>query len=145
MLLTCSLNLSDTHLASQTCHVTYPPKPPTTFLIMTDDFLKLTHGNYHAWAPWMTAKLQCLGVWCFCTGDESIAMEKPILMSLPANVNTSEKLMAQRNLSEATWYCNDACHWNNQAIGTIMTKIEPSKYSSLENKSAKEVWDALKA
>ena len=72
-------------------------------------------------------------------------MEKATLMSLLANVNTSEKLTAQRNLSEAIWYYNDTCCQNDQAIGTIMTKIEPSKYSSLENKSAKEVWDALKA
>jgi len=43
----------------------------------TDDFAKLTHGNYHAWAPRMTAELQRLGVWRFCTGDESIPAKKP--------------------------------------------------------------------
>ena len=107
-----------------------------------DDFLKLTHGNYHAWVPQMTAELQHLRVWCFCTGDESIAMEKPTFMSLPENANTSEKLTAQRNLYKATWYYNDACHQIDQAIRTIMTKIELSEYSGLENK---EVWDALLA
>jgi len=111
----------------------------------TDDFAKLTHGNYHAWAPRMTAELQRLGVWHFCTGDESIPAEKPTAMSLPANVTTSEKLTVERNLSEATRSYNDACRRNDQAIGLIMTKIELPEYKDLENKSAKGVWDALKA
>ena len=120
-----------------------PLKPHDIFfLIMSssmDDLPKLTHSNYHAWVPQMTAKLQHLRVWHFCT-----AMEKPTLMSFPENANTSEKLTAQRNLSEATWYYNDAC-CHDQAVGTIMTKIKPSEYSGLENKLAKEVWDALLA
>jgi len=66
-------------------------------------------------------------------------------MSLPDNATTSEKLTVERNLSEATRSYNDACRRNDQAVGTIMTKIEPSEYSGLEKKSAKEVWDVLKA
>jgi len=91
----------------------------------TDDFAKLTHGNYHAWAPWMTAELQHLGVWRFCTSNESIPAKKPTAMSLPTNATTSEKLTVERNLSKATRSYNDACRHNNQAIGLIMTKIEP--------------------
>ena len=109
-------------------------------MLFRSDFLKLTHGNYHAWVPQMTAELQCLRVWYFCTGDESNAIEKPTLMTLLANASTYEKLMAQRNLSEAIWYYNDAYCWNAQAVGTIMTKIKPSEYSGLKNKLAKEVW-----
>ena len=54
----------------------------------TDDFPKLMHGNYHAWAPRMTAELQRLGVWRFCTGDESIPMEKLTAMPLPTDAST---------------------------------------------------------
>ena len=64
---------------------------------------------------------------------------------LPGDVSIALKLTAERNLSEATQSYNDACRWNDQAIGTIMTKNELSKYSGLENKLAKEVWDALSA
>ena len=109
----------------------------------SDDFLKLTHGNYHAWAPRMTAELQRLGVWHFCTGSESIPMAKPVTTDLPADASITLKLTAERNLSEATQSYNDACRQNDQAVGTIMAKIEPSEYSGLKNKSAKEVWDAL--
>ena len=101
----------------------------------TDDFPKLTHGNYHAWAPRMTAKLQCLGVWRFCIGDESIPMEKPTAMPLPTDASTSKKLTATRNLTDATQNYNDTCRRNDQAVGVIMTKIEPSEYSGLEKKS----------
>ena len=69
---------------------------------MSDDFLKLTHGNYHAWVPQMTAELQQLGIWRFCTGNKSIPMAKPTAMSLLDNATTSEKLTVKRNLSEAT-------------------------------------------
>ena len=69
---------------------------------MSDNFPKLTHGNYHAWAPWMTAELQQLGIWRFCTGNESIPVAKLTAMSLPDNTTTSEKLTVERNLSEAT-------------------------------------------
>ena len=93
----------------------------------------------------MTAELQRLGVWRFCIGDESIPMEKPTAMPLLTDASTSEKLTAARNLADATWNYNDTCHHNDQAVGVIMTKIEPSEYSGLEKKSAKEVWDALKA
>ena len=112
---------------------------------MSDDFPKLTHGNYHAWAPQMTAKLQRLGIWRFCTGDESIPAAKLTAMSLPDNATTSKKLTVKRNLSEAMRSYNDACHQNDQAVGTILMKIELSEYSGLENMSAKAVWDALKA
>ena len=73
----------------------------------SDDFLKLTHGNYHAWAPQMTAELQRLGVWCFCTGSESIPMAKPVTTDLPADVSITLKLTAERNLSEATMMLAD--------------------------------------
>ena len=109
----------------------------------SDDFPKLTHGNYHAWAPWMTAELQQLGVWCFCTGSEAIPMAKLVTTDLPADTSITLKLTAERNLSEATRSYNDTCRWNDQAVGTIMAKIELSEYSGLENKLAKEVWDAL--
>ena len=69
---------------------------------MSNNFLKLTHGNYHAWAPRMTAELQRLGIWHFCTGNESIPTAKPTAMSLPDNVTTSKKLTVKRNLSKAT-------------------------------------------
>jgi transposase InsO family protein len=93
----------------------------------------------------MTAELQRLRIWRFCTGDESIPMAKPTAMSLPDNATTSEKLTVERNLSEATRSYSDACRQNDQAVGTILTKIEPSEYSGLKNMSAKAVWDALKA
>ena len=57
----------------------------------TDNFTKLTHGNYHAWVPWMTAKLQRLGVWRFCTGDKSIPMTKLTAVSVPENMGITEK------------------------------------------------------
>ena len=125
-----------------------PQTPLNDFSLMSstmDDFPKLTHGNYHAWAPRMTAKLQRLGIWRFCMGNESIPAAKPTAISLPDNATTSKKLTVERNLSEATQSYNDACRQNDQAVGTIMTKIELSKYSSLKKKSAKEVWDVLKA
>ena len=100
----------------------------------TDDFPKLTHGNYHAWAPRMTAELQHLRVWHFCMGDESIPMEKPTAMPLPTDTSTSKKLTATRNLANATRNYNDTCRRNDQAVGVIMTKIEPSEYSGLEKK-----------
>ena len=100
----------------------------------TDDFPKLTHGNYHAWAPRMTAELQCLRVWHFCTGNESIPTEKLTAMPLLTDASTSEKLTAVRNLADATRNYNDTCRHNDQAVGVIMTKIEPSEYSGLEKK-----------
>ena len=72
-------------------------------------------------------------------------MEKLTAMPLPTDTSTSKKLTAARNLADATRNYNDTCRRNDQAVGVIMTKIEPSEYSGLENKSAKEVWDALKA
>jgi hypothetical protein len=41
-------------------------------LMDTGPFEKLTHGNYHAWAPRTKAKLMELSVWRFCTGNEII-------------------------------------------------------------------------
>ena len=105
----------------------------------TDDFAKLTHGNYHAWAPWMTAELQCLGVWCFCTGDEMIPTAKPTARSAPVDASISEIIALEQNFNDAIRHYNDACRRNDQAVGLIMTKIELSEYSDLENKSAKEV------
>ena len=110
----------------------------------TDEFPRLTHGNYHAWAPRMTAELQRLGVWRFCTGDESIPAAKPTATSPPGNATIAEKAALERNFADATRSYNDACRRNDQAVGLIMTKIEPSQYADLEDKSAKEVWDALK-
>ena len=72
-------------------------------------------------------------------------MEKPTAMPLPTDASTSKKLTAARNLADATRNYNDTCHHNDQAVGVIMTKIKPSEYLGLEKKSAKEVWDALKA
>ena len=68
----------------------------------SDDFPKLTHSNYHAWAPRMTAELQRLGVWHFCMGSESIPMAKPVTTDLLADASITLKLTAERNLSEAT-------------------------------------------
>ena len=84
----------------------------------------------------MTAELQQLGVWHFCMGSESIPMAKLVTTDLLADASITLKLTAERNLSEATQSYNDAYRWNDQAVGTIMAKIKPSKYSGLENKSA---------
>ena len=76
-------------------------------------------------------------------GSESIPTAKLVTTDLPADASITLKLTAERNLSEATRSYNDACRQNDQAVGTIMAKIKLSEYSGLENKSAKEVWDAL--
>ena len=65
-------------------------------------------------------------------------MEKLTAMPLPTDASTTEKLIAMRNLADATWNYNDTCCHNDQAVGVIMTKIEPSEYLGLENKSAKK-------
>ena len=109
-----------------------------------DDFAKLTHGNYHAWAPQMTAELQRLRVWHFCTGDKSIPMTKPIAPTVPNNAGIAEKAALDQNFTDAMHSYSNACRCNDQAIGLIMTKVKPSEYKDLENKSAKEVWDTLK-
>ena len=54
------------------------------------------------------------------------------------------KATLDRNFTDATCSYSDACCCNDQAIGLIMTKVKPSEYKDLENKSAKEVWDTLK-
>ena len=78
-------------------------------------------------------------------GDESIPLAKPTARSAPTDVSISETIALERNFNDATQHYNDACCHNDQAVGLVMTKIEPSKYSGLENKLAKEVWDALMA
>ena len=110
----------------------------------TNNFAKLTHGNYHAWVPQMTAELQQLGVWRFCMGDESIPATKPIAPTVLNNAGIAEKAVLDRNFTDTMHSYSDACCCNNQAIGLIMMKVEPSEYKDLENKSAKEVWDTLK-
>ena len=55
----------------------------------------------------------------------------------------AEKATLDQNFTDTMCSYSDACHRNDQAIGLIMTKVEPSKYKDLENKSAKEVWDTL--
>jgi hypothetical protein len=57
----------------------------------------------------------------------------------------SERAALDRNFTDTQRIYTDACRRNDQAVGLIMMKIEPSQYEELENKSAKEVWDALKA
>ena len=111
----------------------------------SDEFPKLTHGNYHAWAPRMTAELQRLGVWQFCTGNECIPATKPSAVSPPTTATISERATLDRNFMDVQRIYSDACCRNDQAVGLIMTKIEPSQYEDLEDKSAKEVWDTLKA
>ena len=69
---------------------------------MSDDFPKLTHGNYHAWAPWMTAELQQLGIWCFCMGNESIPAAKLTAMSLQLLPKSSQSRETSLKLCEAT-------------------------------------------
>ena len=59
-------------------------------------------------------------------------MEKPTAMPLPTDASTSEKLTATRNLTDGTRNYNNTCRHNDQAVGVIMTKIEPSEYSGLE-------------
>ena len=68
----------------------------------TDNFAKLTHGNYHAWVPQMTAELQRLGVWCFCMGDKSIPATKPIAPTVPNNAGIAKKATLDRNFTDAT-------------------------------------------
>ena len=109
-----------------------------------DDFMKLTHSNYHAWAPQMTAELQRLRVWHFCMGDESIPTTKPIALTVLNNAGIAEKATLDRNFTDTMCSYSDACCYNDQAIGLIMTKVKLSEYKDLENKSAKEVWDTLK-
>ena len=111
----------------------------------SDEFLKLTHGNYHAWAPCMTAELQWLGVWQFCTGDKCIPATKPSAVSPPTAATISECATLDQNFMDVQWIYSDACCHNDQAVGLIMMKIEPSQYEGLEDKSAKDVWDTLKA
>ena len=111
----------------------------------SDEFPRLTHGNYHTWAPRMTAELQRHGVWRFCTGDESIPATKPAATTPPQDATISERVALERNFTEAQRIYTDACRRNDQAIGMIMLKLEPPQYEDLEGKSAKEVWDALKA
>ena len=67
-----------------------------------DEFTWLTHSNYYAWAPQMTAELQCLGIWCFCMGDESIPVAKPTAMSVPGNVTIAKKATLERNFTDVT-------------------------------------------
>jgi hypothetical protein len=120
--------------------------PLTTMSTLTfsNEFPKLTHGNYHVWAPHMMAELQHYGIWHFCTGDEYIPATKPSATSIPASVTINECVMLEWRCREAQQIYINACHWNDQAIRMIMTKIELSQYEGLKNKPAKEVWDTLK-
>ena len=60
----------------------------------TDDFAKLSHGNYHTWVPQMTAELQCLSIWRMCTGDEKVLESYPVL-SVPESAMVSERIALQ--------------------------------------------------
>ena len=77
-------------------------------------------------------------------GDKSIPATKPIAPTVLNNAGIAEKAVLDRNFTDAMHSYSDACRRNDQAIGLIMTKVEPSEYKDLENKSAKEVWDTLK-
>jgi hypothetical protein len=65
----------------------------------TDDFAKLSHDNYHTWAPRMTAELQRLGIWRMCTGDEKVPACYPVL-SVPESATVSERIALQRNYQD---------------------------------------------
>ena len=103
------------------------------------------HGNYHTWSPRMTAELQRQGVWCFCTGNESVPATKPTAEMPPMNATISEHAALTRNFGKAQQIYTDACHRNDQAVRMIMLKLELPQYEDLEGKSVKEVWDTLKA
>jgi hypothetical protein len=86
----------------------------------TGPFEKLTHGNYHAWAPRTKARLMELGVWCFCTGDEIIPLKLTAPIPAPNTSRTDTEY-------------------------TISNVIEPDQFEHIDGKeTAKEAWDALK-
>lgn len=69
---------------------------------------KLTHGNYHTWAPRVTAELMKLGVWRFCTGEE-IMLPKP---TQPPSGTTPEAIQLNREYKEDVRYYNEATRRN---------------------------------
>lgn len=102
---------------------------------------KLTHGNYHTWAPRVTAELMKLGVWRFCTGEE-IMLPKP---TQPPSGTTPEAIQLNREYKEDVRYYNEATRRNDKATGTINSLIEPEQLKLVEKcTTAKEVWDTLK-
>ncbi|KAF8222194.1 hypothetical protein L208DRAFT_1381933 [Tricholoma matsutake] len=107
-----------------------------------DDFAKLTHGNYHTWAPQMTAKLQWLSIWHMCTGDESVPSACPTAL-IPDSATILERIALQQNHQEEVQAYESACQCNDQAVGMIKTHIKASQYEGLDEKSVKEVWDTL--
>ena len=103
---------------------------------------KLTHGNYHTWAPRATARLMELGVWRSCTGDEVI-LQKPVP---PITTNATPTEMAALNYKDDTRQYNESMRRNDRAIGTISNLIESDQFVHIEGKmTAKEAWDTLKA
>ena len=89
----------------------------------TDEFPRLTHGNYHAWAPRMTAELQRLGVWRFCMGDESIPAAKSTATSPPGNATIAEKAALERNFADATSYCQGFQNPQGSGVGSVGVRV----------------------
>jgi hypothetical protein len=105
---------------------------------------KLTHGNYHTWAPRATARLMELGVWRFCTAEEVIP-PKPT-PPVTTNASTTEITALNREYKDNVRNYNESIRRNDRAIGTISNLIEVDQFAHIEGKtSAKEVWDALKS
>src|SRR5882762_3053530 len=105
---------------------------------------KLTHGNYHTWAPRATARLMELGVWRFCT-DEEVVPPKPTQPVRTPGATQTKIASQNREYKEDQRHYSECLRRNDKAIGTISNLIEVDQLAHIEGKTtAKEVWDALK-
>ena len=104
---------------------------------------KLTHGNYHTWAPRATARLMELGVWRFCTNEEVIP-QQPSAPEI-TRLSATDAAALKREYKEDLRHYNESLRRNDKAVGTISNLIEVEQLAHIEGKTtAKEVWDALK-
>ena len=104
---------------------------------------KLTHGNYHTWAPRATARLMELGVWHFCTNEEVIP-QQPSAPEI-TRLSATDAAALKREYKEDLRHYNESLRRNDKAVGTISNLIEVEQLAHIEGKTtAKEVWDALK-
>jgi hypothetical protein len=110
----------------------------------TGPFEKLTHGNYHAWAPHTKARLMELGISHFWIGDKIIPLK--LTASVPApNVLRTDITTLNREYKDDVCLYTDAICCNDKAIGMISNVIELNQFKHINGKeTAKEAWDALK-